>query len=327
MDLIFPLLFFAGVLLAANRLATSENELFHRLFDLALLTLNLALFLAGLVLTLTPAGPSASLQLGGVTLLQNQLAAGATLMGTAIWGVAASLPVMRQTVARFLPLDPASPVHTLALTLTGLLAGSTAFTLTQGGLEELAATAGPASITGILGQFLLFVLLSFFGVGLFTRREGKAILQRLGLEWPTRRQLLVGVRWIILLVLVQWAFGAVGTLLDPGQLELLDDIGSSLLGEIDTVGEWLILAMATGIGEELLFRGALQPVLGLRFTAALFAIAHVQYGVTPITLAVLVIGIALGHIRRESNTSVAIFVHAGYNFVLGILTMLASSLG
>ncbi len=326
MNVIFPLLFFAGLLLTANRLATSGNELFHRLFDLSLLTLNMALFLAGLILTLTPAEPNGPLQFGEVTLLQNQLAAGATLLGTAIWGVASSLPAMRQTAARFLPLDPKSPVHTLALTLSGFLVGSTVFTLTQGGLEELAATAGPASVTGILGQFLLFVLLAFFGVGLFTRREGEAILQRLGLEWPSRRQLLVGIRWIILLVLVQWAFGAVGTLLDPGQVELLDEIESSLLGDIDTVWEWLILALATGIGEELLFRGALQPVLGLRFTAALFAIAHVQYGVTPITLAVLVIGIALGHIRRESNTSVAIFVHAGYNFVLGILTMLASLL-
>jgi membrane protease YdiL (CAAX protease family) len=326
MSVLFPLLFFSGLLLAANRLAASENEAYRRFFDLSLLMLNLAMFLAGLILTLTPAGPVAAVQLGDTVLLQNKLAAGATLLGMAVWGVAASLPAIRQTVARRIPIDPTSPVHTLALTLSGLLVGSTLFTLTQGGLQELAATAGPASISGIVGQFLLFVVLALLGVGLFTRRDSEAIRQRLGLEWPHRRQLLVGVRWIVLLVLVQWAFGAVGTLLNPGQLELLDDIGSSLLGEIDTVWEWFILALATGIGEELLFRGALQPVLGLRFTAALFAIAHVQYGVSPITLAVLVIGIALGHIRRASSTTIAIFVHAGYNFVLGILTMLATLL-
>ncbi len=36
---------------------------------------------------------------------------------------------------------------------------------------------------------------------------------------------------------------------------------------------WL-LALASGIGEEALFRGALQPVVGLWWTSLLFAAAH-----------------------------------------------------
>jgi hypothetical protein len=84
--------------------------------------------------------------------------------------------------------------------------------------------------------------------------------------------------------------------------------------------------LAAGIGEELLFRGALQPVLGLWFTAILFAASHIQYGLTPATLAVFIIAIALGIIRQRTNTTVAILVHFGYDFVIGLLALLATYL-
>jgi membrane protease YdiL (CAAX protease family) len=135
----------------------------------------------------------------------------------------------------------------------------------------------------------------------------------------------MGLRWIIFLVLLQAGAGALWAGLDPTESELLDEISQSLFGGFDTVGEWIVLALASGVGEELLFRGALQPVFGLWFTSILFAVAHVQYGLTPITLVVFILGIALGYIRRRSNTTVAIFVHAGYNFVLGLLTLIAAS--
>ena len=85
----------------------------------------------------------------------------------------------------------------------------------------------------------------------------------------------------------------------------------------------LILALGAGFGEEILFRGALQPAFGLIISSLLFAVTHIQYGLTPITLIVFVIGIILGLVRRYSNTSVAIFIHVGYNFVLGLLSLLA----
>jgi membrane protease YdiL (CAAX protease family) len=67
-------------------------------------------------------------------------------------------------------------------------------------------------------------------------------------------------------------------------------------------------------------------VFGIGATAFLFATAHVQYGITPVTLVVFVIGIILGLIRRRFNTTTSIFVHAGYNLVLGILSLLALQL-
>src|SRR5450830_2034150 len=38
----------------------------------------------------------------------------------------------------------------------------------------------------------------------------------------------------------------------------------------------LWISLAAGLGEELLFRGALQPHLGIWFTSALFALAHLK---------------------------------------------------
>ena len=38
----------------------------------------------------------------------------------------------------------------------------------------------------------------------------------------------------------------------------------------------LWISLAAGVGEELLFRGALQPHLGIWFTSALFALAHLR---------------------------------------------------
>ena len=73
----------------------------------------------------------------------------------------------------------------------------------------------------------------------------------------------------------------------------------------------------------MLFRGALQPIFGIVPTSLIFAVSHVQYGLSPATLTVFLLSVVLGIIRKRSNTTVAILVHAGYNFVLGLLSLLA----
>ena len=128
---------------------------------------------------------------------------------------------------------------------------------------------------------------------------------------------------MILLLLIQGTIGAIWALLDPEQAEQLGNLNEALLAGFDSVGEWLILALASGIGEEMLFRGALQPVFGLPITSLLFAIVHIQYGLTPITIVVFFLGLILGLVRRYSNTTVAIYVHFSYNFLLGLFSMLA----
>ena len=106
----------------------------------------------------------------------------------------------------------------------------------------------------------------------------------------------------------------------------MEELNDLLLGEIDSVGDWLLLAVAAGIGEEILFRGALQPVLGIWVTSLLFAIVHTQYGLSVATVLIFIVGYVLGIIRRRQNTTVAILLHAAYNFLLGLGALLAPML-
>ena len=317
MILIFGFVVLANVITAANK------PRLNGLFDLFLLLMNLPVLLIGLLLLAFPADLLTSVMQGSNMPELNWSAAGWSLVGMGLWGGIVSLRPVRRGLSRIIPLQAHSPMHALALVMSGYLAGNTVFSLTQGGLEELAATAVSASIVDILFMQGLFAGVALLGVGLYTRRNPQDARLRLGLTRPTLQQLLIGIGWIIVLVLLQALGGALWTLIDSSQAELVENISGELLGNIDTFGEWLLLAAATGLGEELLFRGALQPVFGLGLTSLLFAFAHVQYGFTPVTLVVFVIGIVLGLIRRRHGTAVSIFVHSGYNFTLGMISLLA----
>jgi hypothetical protein len=64
--------------------------------------------------------------------------------------------------------------------------------------------------------------------------------------------------------------------------------------------EILILALASSIGEEMLFRGALQPWIGLWPQAALFALLHIGPGLRllPWTISAFVLGVSFGYMLQ-----------------------------
>jgi membrane protease YdiL (CAAX protease family) len=61
--------------------------------------------------------------------------------------------------------------------------------------------------------------------------------------------------------------------------------------------EIIVLALASSVGEELLFRGALQPWLGLWPQAVIFALLHIGPGLRflPWTVSAFVVGIVFGY--------------------------------
>jgi hypothetical protein len=67
--------------------------------------------------------------------------------------------------------------------------------------------------------------------------------------------------------------------------------------------EVVLLAAASAIGEELLFRGAMQPALGLWPTAAIFAALHFppRPRLWPWTASTGAIGVALGLLARATG--------------------------
>ncbi len=90
-----------------------------------------------------------------------------------------------------------------------------------------------------------------------------------------------------------------------------------LLGPL-TEREILILALASSIGEEILFRGALMPWLGVWAQSAVFALLHVGPGrrFLPWTVSALVLGIAFGGLAQiTGNLGAPIAAHFLINFL------------
>lgn len=90
----------------------------------------------------------------------------------------------------------------------------------------------------------------------------------------------------------------------------------------------LWMAIAAGVGEELLFRGALQPLLGIWVTSILFVLAHVRaYRFDTLNkrallqaISVFVISVALGYIAIYAGLVTAMIIHAAMDIV-GLYTV------
>ena len=97
----------------------------------------------------------------------------------------------------------------------------------------------------------------------------------------------------------------------------------ALSESINTIGMAFLLAALAAVGEEIAFRGALQPVFGFWPTAVLFALTHLQYTLTPASLIIFGVAIAFGWIRQRYNTTTAMLTHFLYNFIPLALTVAA----
>lgn len=309
-----------GLILLANWVKKQNSDTLIKLFDLLLIWLNAPLFLLGVLFVFQTQELRAMVDLQ----LDSPVTFGIFLQATAVWGVIVSFRSTRHSLEKWMPIDPHSPLHTLALVLSGYFAGSVMLQVV-GGLENFTENLPRVSIGLFLVQQAGFVLIAFLGVGVIMRRDWRAVLQRLDLGPVNGRQLLEAVGWIALLVLLQALGDAAWNLIDPEQVAQVEAL-SERLYEGFGFWHWLALAVGAGIGEEILFRGALQPVLGIWFTSLLFAVVHVQYGLlNPATLVLFLLALILGRIKERHNTTVAIFVHFGYNLVLALITLLAAT--
>lgn len=245
----------------------------------------------------------------------NILGMALTLFGVGAVGLAVLLPPVRRVIARFTNTNPASPVGVVALSFAAYYVGaSVGQVLFVGGLEGLAALPLETTVADLLLTGLAMVLFGVFGVGWPIRRAWGDTLRRLGLRLPTLRQaaLVVGAvaGFLALDYLVAVAWHAV----NPAQYELIGRVSLGLFGEM-SVAKAAAIGLSAGLGEEVLFRGAVQPRFGLLITALLFTAGHTQYGLSLATLEIFIIGIILGIIRNRTNTTACIAIHGLYNFV------------
>lgn len=247
-------------------------------------------------------------------------AIGLVLLATSIVASLLLLPPLRRLLVRLrLNIDPGSCVHATALALATLLVG---FSLTNLWLIPLVAAqpeAIPITPQDVWVQELAFALLGVAGVGVFVRRDLRGTLERLKLRGLSPGDAGLGVGMLAVLLAFAWAVSMVWSRLWPQSYQEVGRISELLFGNLQSPIGALTLGLAAGLGEEVLFRGALQPRFGLLLTTLLFTVSHTQYTVSPVLVEIFVVGLVLGLVRDRRSTTLAILVHAAYNVMQVVL--------
>jgi uncharacterized protein len=238
-------------------------------------------------------------------------------MATGLVAAALASKPVRERTARVLPLDPDNPVHAFALVLVVILFGTQVSTIFFTSLAI--SSQSTVGIGDLVAQAVGLLILAAAGVGIFIRRDGTQVAARLGLVWPAWWHIALGLAAAGAFLVVAQATDELGRALTPDLYRQLQANSNQLFGGLvsNPVGIGAI-ALAPAISEEILFRGALQPRIGLIATALLFASFHSQYGLSFDTLAVFVIAIGLGLIRKFTNTTTSAISHAAYNLAIAI---------
>lgn len=209
--------------------------------------------------------------------------------------------------------DQGKPAHRgAALLVMAQMAWSVRQLLLQRGESDLPFFA--AGLSGILLNLLMvatvYLALSLLGTGWRLRRDLNGALRRLGLRMPKRQDWLVGLASGLLIYVCATVVASLlpSSAGEPSSARLLFDIVKRSLPAA------LLLAILSSAGEEVLFRGALQPVFGIWVSSLLFALVHAHYGLSPALLILFFVSVGFGLARKRFSTSAAIICHATYNF-------------
>ena len=209
------------------------------------------------------------------------------------------------------------------IVLAGNVVTFLGFTLTPDAVDYALTSAGRVSpVTLAFGQ-VPFLVMALCGVGIAVRRNFRETLTRLGYGSITLPQLGIVALFVVGALLLSFAVDTLFAALQPDLYEQVGEVSEGLfspagLSPISAILFALLIGLGAGIGEETLFRGAVQPALGITLTSILFASMHVQYGPSLLLGYLFVISVGLGLLRKHINTTASFAAHAGYN-TLGVL--------
>jgi membrane protease YdiL (CAAX protease family) len=210
-------------------------------------------------------------------------------------------------------------VSALAINVISLLA----FALAPDAVDSALTSAGRLSLVTVALGELPLAIIALCGVGLGVRRGLRETLDRLGYGAVTVPQLGIVALFVVGALLLSFAADALFAALQPDLYERVGEISEGLfspegLSPLSAILFALLIGIGAGLGEETLFRGAVQPALGITLASILFASMHVQYGPSLLLGYLFVLSVGLGLLRKHINTTASFLAHAAYNS-LGVL--------
>ena len=260
---------------------------------------------------------------------------------------------MRQLIQKYVVMSDGttkryhadSVVHTLAVILMIFASINTIGNfILAGGIEGLAEELSDINIADLLANFAMYVAISLFGVGIFVRRNLKRTLKRLGIRLPEKGKITLWLQDSIKHLIIGAVVGFGMFWVQVGLSFIWQaSVSPETLAEQSAAAQamfaafsgslWLgfLLAITAGIGEELLFRGALQPIFGNIIVSIFFVMLHSQYILTPASLIILTVSLVFGFLRSQFTTPSAMMAHFVYNFtpfiLINVLTQWGIPLG
>jgi len=125
----------------------------------------------------------------------------------------------------------------------------------------------PSTGALVLSALVFYLLMALVGLGLLAVQELDPTITILGDGESVGRDALLGAGAGLAVVALTWLARGWAPVVELNQ-ELRALLGSPSSAAI------ALLSVSSAVGEELLFRGALQPLLGFWITAALFGLLH-----------------------------------------------------
>jgi len=194
--------------------------------------------------------------------------------------------------------------------------------LVESGVFE---SADPVSPSLVVMSELPFVIVALCGVGMGVRRSFREVIRRLGYGPLTLAQLGIIPVFVAAGLALEVGFNFLFSWLQPELFESVGEISEGLFNADNlslpaAILFGLLIGVGAAAGEETLFRGAVQPAIGITLTSLLFASIHYQYGPSIVLIHIFVLSVGFGLLRKYVNTTAAFLAHAGYNFTLVILS-------
>jgi membrane protease YdiL (CAAX protease family) len=157
-----------------------------------------------------------------------------------------------------------------------------------------------------------------FAVGYGVRRTFLEALDRLGLVIPTRRTWLIALVATVAILAGVWLLNLVETWVwSRFSWPVTDErLVNVLFAHSFSVAGALTVGLTAGLGEEVVVRGILQPRVGVLLSNLAFTAVHAYQYHWDALVQVFLIGLALGLIRKHTDTTTTAIVHGGYDVVV-----------